>query len=82
MLTRTLGTDLSFCGQDLATMVHEQGEIVDSIEQNIESTTVQVGTFFDPSSDYRHIVLPTFVGDNWNRTIETGSRLPKQGTRN
>ena len=23
-------------------MVHEQGEIVDSIEQNIESTTVQV----------------------------------------
>ena len=28
--------------QDLATMVHEQGEIVDSIEQNIESTTVQV----------------------------------------
>ena len=32
----------SFCGQDLATMVHDQGEIVDSIEQNIESTTVQV----------------------------------------
>jgi len=25
-------------------MVHEQGEIVDSIEQNIESTTVQVTT--------------------------------------
>ena len=31
-----------FGSQDLATMVHEQGEIVDSIEQNIESTTVQV----------------------------------------
>ena len=41
----------SFCGQDLATMVHDQGEIVDSIEQNIESTTVQVWAFFYPSSD-------------------------------
>ena len=38
------GCSSSFCGQDLATMVHEQGEIVDSIEQNIESTTVQVST--------------------------------------
>ena len=28
--------------QDLATMVHEQGDIVDSIESNIESATVQV----------------------------------------
>ena len=46
----------SFRGQDLATMVHEQGEIVDSIEQNIESTTVQVWTFFDPSTDYKIIV--------------------------
>ena len=61
MLTRTLGTDLSFCGQDLATMVHEQGEIVDSIEQNIESTTVQVGTFFDPSSDYRGDVVSKII---------------------
>ena len=38
-------------------MVHEQGEIVDSIEQNIESTTVQVSIHepsdFDPSSDLR-----------------------------
>ena len=30
--------------QDLATMVHEQGDIVDSIESNIESTSVQVTT--------------------------------------
>ena len=34
-----------FGSQDLATMVHEQGEIVDSIEQNIESTTVQVWSY-------------------------------------
>ena len=30
--------------KDLATMVHEQGDIVDSIESNIESTSVQVTT--------------------------------------
>ena len=42
-------------------MVHEQGEIVDSIEQNIESTTVQVGTFFDPSSDYRGDVVSKII---------------------
>jgi len=34
--------DVNTIFKDLATMVHEQGEIVDSIEQNIESTTVQV----------------------------------------
>jgi hypothetical protein len=28
--------------QDLATMVHEQGDIVDSIESNIEAASVQV----------------------------------------
>jgi t-SNARE complex subunit (syntaxin) len=28
--------------KDLATMVHEQGSMVDSIEQNVESTTVRV----------------------------------------
>ena len=28
--------------KDLATMVHEQGDIVDSIESNIESASVQV----------------------------------------
>ena len=30
--------------QDLATMVQEQGDIVDSIVSNIESTSVQVTT--------------------------------------
>ena len=39
-----MNSSFFFCGQDLATMVHDQGEIVDSIEQNIESTTVQVWT--------------------------------------
>jgi len=34
--------DVNTIFKDLATMVHDQGEIVDSIEQNIESTTVQV----------------------------------------
>ena len=33
--------------QDLATMVHEQGEVIDSIESNIESTTVQVASGTD-----------------------------------
>ena len=28
--------------KDLATMVHEQGEIVDSIEANVESTHIRV----------------------------------------
>ena len=28
--------------KDLATMVHEQGDVVDSIESNIEAATVQV----------------------------------------
>merc|ERR1712126_394090 len=36
--------DVNTIFKDLATMVHEQGDIVDSIEQNIESTTVQVTT--------------------------------------
>jgi len=36
--------DVNTIFKDLATMVHEQGEIVDSIEQNIEATTVQVST--------------------------------------
>lgn len=28
--------------KDLATMVHEQGEVIDSIEANIETATVQI----------------------------------------
>merc|ERR1712062_454633 len=35
-------TDVNTIFKDLATMVHEQGEVIDSIESNIESTTVQV----------------------------------------
>merc|ERR1711864_59063 len=34
--------DVNTIFKDLATWVHEQGDIVDSIESNIESTTVQV----------------------------------------
>ncbi|XP_023341518.1 syntaxin-12 [Eurytemora carolleeae] len=34
--------DVNTIFKDLATMVHEQGDIVDSIESNIESATVQV----------------------------------------
>jgi len=34
--------DVNTIFKDLATMVHEQGDIVDSIESNIESTAVQV----------------------------------------
>merc|ERR1711997_1267239 len=34
--------DVNTIFKDLATMVHEQGEIVDSIEANVESTTVRV----------------------------------------
>merc|ERR1711872_497057 len=37
-------TDVNTIFKDLATMVHEQGDIVDSIESNIESTSVQVTT--------------------------------------
>merc|ERR1719192_2039359 len=37
-------TDVNTIFKDLATMVHEQGEVIDSIESNIESTTVQVTT--------------------------------------
>lgn len=36
--------DVNTIFKDLATMVHEQGDIVDSIENNIETTTVQVTT--------------------------------------
>lgn len=36
--------DVNTIFKDLATMVHEQGDIVDSIESNIEATTVQVTT--------------------------------------
>lgn len=36
--------DVNTIFKDLATMVHEQGDIVDSIESNIESTAVQVET--------------------------------------
>ena len=34
--------DVNTIFKDLATMVHEQGEMVDSIEQNVESATVRV----------------------------------------
>merc|ERR1711962_1458351 len=34
--------DVNTIFKDLATMVHEQGEIVDSIEANVESATVRV----------------------------------------
>jgi len=34
--------DVNTIFKELATMVHEQGDIVDSIEQNIDSTAVQV----------------------------------------
>jgi len=37
-------TDVNTIFKDLATMVHEQGEVIDSIESNIESTAVQVTT--------------------------------------
>jgi len=36
--------DVNTIFKDLATMVHEQGDIVDSIESNIEQTAVQVET--------------------------------------
>ena len=34
--------DVNTIFKDLATMVHEQGEVVDSIEANVESTQVHV----------------------------------------
>lgn len=34
--------DVNTIFKDLATMVHEQGEMVDSIEQNVESAHVRV----------------------------------------
>ncbi len=34
--------DVNTIFRDLATMVHEQGEVVDSIEANVESTQVHV----------------------------------------
>jgi len=37
-------TDVNTIFKDLATMVHEQGEVIDSIESNIESTAVHVTT--------------------------------------
>jgi len=37
-------TDVNTIFKDLAAMVHEQGDIVDSIESNIEATSVQVTT--------------------------------------
>merc|ERR1712156_822631 len=40
-------TDVNTIFKDLATMVHEQGEIIDSIESNIESTAVHVETGAD-----------------------------------
>jgi len=37
-------TDVNTIFKELATIVHEQGEVIDSIESNIESTAVQVTT--------------------------------------
>ena len=34
--------DVNTIFKDLATMVHEQGGMVDSIEQNVESTNIRV----------------------------------------
>ena len=34
--------DVNTIFKDLATMVHEQGSMVDSIEQNVESTNIRV----------------------------------------
>ena len=39
-----ISCDLINTLQELATIVHEQGEVIDSIESNIESTAVQVTT--------------------------------------
>ena len=65
-----------FGSQDLATMVHEQGEIVDSIEQNIESTTVQVWSCLCHLFKFVFLFYNLCVqGDKWHRTIEAGSRL-------
>merc|ERR1711868_201182 len=36
--------DVNTIFKELATMVHEQGEVIDSIESNIESTAVHVTT--------------------------------------
>lgn len=35
--------DVNQIFKDLATMVHEQGEVIDSIEANVESTHMNVG---------------------------------------
>jgi len=42
---RKIETDIVEVNQifkDLATMVHEQGEVIDSIEANVETATIQV----------------------------------------
>jgi hypothetical protein len=67
-------TIFSYIGaQDLATMVHEQGDIVDSIESNIEATTVQVSTH---SALHPALVCSGHHGDG---AAEAGCRLPEQG---
>ncbi len=43
--------------QDLATMVHEQGDIVDSIESNIEAASVQVHQGTDQLRQVRFLEL-------------------------
>ena len=42
MLLQSDIIDVNTIFKDLATMVHEQGEMVDSIEQNVESTNIRV----------------------------------------
>lgn len=59
--------DVNQIFKDLATMIHAQGEVIDSIESNVESATIQVqegATQIAKARDYqvsRFLLLTTFL---------------------
>jgi hypothetical protein len=64
--------------QDLATMVHEQGDIVDSIESNIEAASVQVHQGTDQLRQVRFFELCFLLFSNLHCPSSQSAKQPDE----
>ena len=67
--------DVNEIFKDLATLVHDQGEIIDSIESNIETTAVHVET---GAEQLRQVGAGPQPSVHYLYSVLTGSSLSKQ----
>lgn len=56
--------DVNQIFKDLATMVHEQGEVVDSIEANVEAAQVHVSQASTQLSEARHYQVSLYLSSD------------------